>query len=251
VFPGLTPRHDPPRLAVIVAHPDDETFGCGSVLLAAAAAGWRTTVVCATRGEAGEPAEGTDLSSRTLGEMREQELREAAELLGVAEVRLLGFQDSGMEGVPTTDTLVGAPYADVLDTVRGVLGEVDPDAVVTLDAGDGHRDHFRIRDATVDVAGERGTPVYLQCLARSLMSRWAEHMAVVKPDLAHLREADLGTHDDEITLALDSSAHLPTRERAIARHRSQTSPFEGLPDDLRVAFLTRDYLRLVDTPGPR
>lgn len=44
---------------------------------------------------------------------------------------------------------------------------------------------------------------------------------------------------------LDTSGHLPRREAAIAAHRSQTSPFEGLPDDLRRAFLGRDHLTRV------
>ena len=52
-----------PRLLVVVAHPDDETFGTGSVLLHAAASGWATTVVCATRGEAGEVVEGSGVDA--------------------------------------------------------------------------------------------------------------------------------------------------------------------------------------------
>src|SRR5690242_4937705 len=60
------------RLQVVVAHPDDETFGCGSLLLHAAAKGATTSVVCATRGEAGEGA------ADDLGAVRERELREAA-----------------------------------------------------------------------------------------------------------------------------------------------------------------------------
>ena len=47
-----------PRLLVVVAHPDDEAFGCGSVLAHATRRGLRSTVVCATRGELGEPAPG-------------------------------------------------------------------------------------------------------------------------------------------------------------------------------------------------
>lgn len=38
------------------------------------------------------------------------------------------------------------------------------------------------------------------------------------------------------------------RERAIAVHASQTSPFHGLPDDLRRAFLATDYAQRVLPP---
>jgi N-acetyl-1-D-myo-inositol-2-amino-2-deoxy-alpha-D-glucopyranoside deacetylase len=41
------------RVQVVVAHPDDETFGTGAVLLHTKAAGATTAVRCATRGEAG------------------------------------------------------------------------------------------------------------------------------------------------------------------------------------------------------
>jgi N-acetyl-1-D-myo-inositol-2-amino-2-deoxy-alpha-D-glucopyranoside deacetylase len=81
------------------------------------------------------------------------------------------------------------------------------------------------------------------------MRRWAEHMAQTRPDLAHLRHADLGTPDESITLVLDSSAHLGIRERAIAAHATQTSPFHGLPEELRRAFLTREHLVEVAGPG--
>lgn len=246
MFPGVTTRHTPPQLMLVVAHPDDETFGCGSLLLAAAAAGWRTSVVCATRGEAGEARPGTDLGGRPLGEVREAELHVAAGLLGVSEVTLLGFGDSGMDGDPAPGTLAAAPLGTVVDAVRRRVAEADPDVVVTLDAGDGHRDHAVIRDAAVLVGGERGLPVYLQCLPRSLMQRWAVHMAAVQPDLAYLAQADLGTPDDQVTLVLDTTDVLEARERAIAAHRSQTSPFEALPDDLRHAFLTREHLLAVD-----
>src|SRR5690349_9739463 len=93
----------PPRLQLVVAHPDDETFGCGSLLLHAVAAGARTSVVCATRGEAGEG------DTADLGAVRERELREAARLLGVGRVDLLGFADSGMSGEAVPGSLVGAP----------------------------------------------------------------------------------------------------------------------------------------------
>jgi N-acetyl-1-D-myo-inositol-2-amino-2-deoxy-alpha-D-glucopyranoside deacetylase len=70
-------------------------------------------------------------------------------------------------------------------------------------------------------------------------------MATVQPDLAYLTQTDLGTPDEQITVVLDTGAFLEARSRAIAAHASQTSPFEGLPDDLRRAFLGREYLLAV------
>ncbi|HET8588414.1 MAG TPA: PIG-L deacetylase family protein [Nakamurella sp.] len=231
----------PARLQVVVAHPDDETFGCGSLLLHAAGQGAMTAVCCATRGEQG--GDGDDL-----GSIREGELRHAAEVLRVGRVDLLGFRDSGMSGPAGPDSLVGAPFQVVVDAVATAIARVAPDVVVTLDASDGHRDHVRIRDATIQAATSAGvTRLYLACLPRSLMRRWVAHMREQRPDIEHL-DADtdaLGTPDELLSTVIDAADHLPARERAIAVHSSQTSPFEGLPDDLRRAFLADVHLRQV------
>ncbi|HEV2071149.1 MAG TPA: PIG-L family deacetylase, partial [Acidimicrobiales bacterium] len=94
------------RLLVVVAHPDDETFGCGSLIADAALGGAEVTVCCATRGEAGELAAGCDVPSGSLGGWREQELRDAARVLGVSDVVLLDFVDSGVDGEPAPESLV-------------------------------------------------------------------------------------------------------------------------------------------------
>ena len=154
------------KLLVVVAHPDDESFGCGSVLARAAQAGHRTTVLCATRGEAGE----SQLDVDDLAAVREAELRAAAAVLGVAEVRLLDHLDSGMAGDPPAGSLVAADPDAVATEVRAVIDDLRPDVVVTLDASDGHRDHVAIRDATlaaVDAADHPPAATYTWCLARS------------------------------------------------------------------------------------
>ncbi|WP_222271920.1 PIG-L deacetylase family protein [Modestobacter marinus] len=235
-----------PRLQVVVAHPDDETFGCGSMLLHAAGAGAETAVVCATRGEEGGDVDG-------LGAVRERELREAAGLLRVSRVDLLDFADSGMSGEAPAGSLVSAPFEDVVAAVAGAVAAFRPDVLVTLDASDSHRDHVRIRDAALAAAETVGVPrVYLSCILRSLMRRWVDHVKVARPDMEHLNAdvAGLGTPDEEITTVIDVAAHLPVREKAIALHASQTSPFEGLPEELRRAFLATDHLRRVVPPWP-
>lgn len=227
------------RLLVTVAHPDDESFGCGSVLARAADDGYETHVVCATRGEAGA----SDLDD--LGAVREAELHAAAAVLGVTGVRLLGHRDSGMDGEPEPGTLAAADPAALTAELRAVVDELRPDVVVTLDGSDGHRDHAAIRDATIAATAHTGTSVYLHCLARSSMRRWAERMREVGGGDAYLAMAELGTPDEEITTTIDVSRHLDTRWRAIRAHASQPSPFDDLPPDLQHEFLATDRLRLV------
>ena len=246
LFPVLRTRSGPPavpRVQVVVAHPDDETFGCGSLLLHARSLGMETAVVCATPGDAGEWPDDLALPAGGIAEQRERELREAAAVLGVGTVDVLGFGDSGMAGVPASTTLVGASSRDVADAVRASILAFDPDVLVTLDASDGHRDHARVRDVTRGIGAELGVPVYLLCLARRLMRQWAELLAARDPGSDYLALGELGTPDEDIDLVVDTQAHYERREAAIQLHRSQTSPFEGLPPDLRREWLTVEHLR--------
>jgi LmbE family N-acetylglucosaminyl deacetylase len=229
------------RLLVVVAHPDDESFGCGSVLAAASAVGDETVVLCATRGEAGESRIRTD----DLAGLREAELREAARILGVGTVLVLDHADSDLGGEPAAGTLAATPPSTIEAEVRMVIVDMRPDVVVTLDASDGHRDHAIVRDATlaaVDTAEHIPSATYLWCLARSSMAKWVQH---VHGHEAYLAMDELGTPDDEITTVLDVSAHLATRWAAIRAHASQASPYEDLPEDLQYEFLAFDRLRLV------
>ena len=232
------PTPGAPTLMVVVAHPDDEAFGCGSVLAHATAHGWRSAVVCATRGELGEPAPGSGLTSEQLPAVRERELREACRLLGVGRVDLLGYRDSGVDGEPAPGSLAAADPARVRDRVAALLDDVRPDVVVTLDAGDGHRDHAAVRDATLaalERVARRPPRTYLSCLARSLMSELTGLTAV-------------GTPDDEITTLVDVAGVLDRRREAIRAHASQVPPFDAMDPGLRHRFLAVDRLRRVDPP---
>jgi LmbE family N-acetylglucosaminyl deacetylase len=233
------------RLQVVVAHPDDETFGCGSILLHARSAGAVTAVCCATRGEAGEVTSGVEVPAGGVGELRAGELRAAAELLGVQRVDLLDLIDSGMSGDVGAETLVGADASIVRERITHAVDAFGPDVIITLDGSDGHRDHARVRDVTVEVAAERGVPVYLHCLPRTVMQQWAEHMTREHSDSAYLALGELGTPEEQVTHVVDTSEFWQQRWAAVRAHRSQTSPFEGLPDDLARAFLCREHLSAV------
>lgn len=236
------------RLLVVVAHPDDETFGCGSLLAHAAARGVPTVVACATRGEAGSPTPGRGLDNADMAVVREAELREAAEMLGVKRVELFDWVDSGMDGEPVAGSLVAAPVEDVAAVIGSVIDEVRPTVVVTLDASDGHRDHAHIRDATLRATefSQWNPPrVYLHCLPQQLMRKWVDALAKEQPDSQHLELGDLGTPEDKITTVIDTTRFLDLREKAIAVHHSQTSPYEVMPAELRREFLTAERLQRI------
>ncbi|MFD2094250.1 PIG-L deacetylase family protein [Blastococcus deserti] len=242
------------RWLVAVAHPDDESFGCGSTIAHAAARGAEVTVACATRGEAGEPAPGSP--DGDLGTVREGELRRAAARLGVGRVELLGYRDSGFDGDPPAGSLCAASVPEVADVLRRLVRELRPDVLLVLDGSDGHRDHLHVgaaaRAALQGMDG--GAPLLVEhCLPNSLLRRWLQEMRSLRPDTAYhaLDPATLGRDDADITDVLDTAGVLDRREAAMAEHRSQASPFDGLSPDLRRAFLVRDHLARVDVPGDR
>lgn len=245
---------DAERMLVVVAHPDDESFGCGSLLARASAHGVRTTVCCATRGEAGTSELADD--RHALAVIRERELHTAADLLGVERVVLFDWEDSDMDGPADAGTLVSASLDEVSSAIASVIEDIRPHLVVTLDASDGHRDHVHVRDATVRAVDEAAWSVprlYLWCLARSLMEAWVDHLRRLDPTSDYLELGQLGTPDAEITTILDAAEYYECRWEAIRTHASQTSPYEALPTDLQEAFLATDRLKRLRpswTDGP-
>src|SRR5256885_17028338 len=101
------------RLLGVFAHPDDEgTMSAAS--LQYSTLGVETGLVCATRGEVGEIADPALATPENLGQVREEEMRLAAEVLGVRNLWFLDYRDSGMAGAPAeeeTPALVCAPAA--------------------------------------------------------------------------------------------------------------------------------------------
>jgi LmbE family N-acetylglucosaminyl deacetylase len=229
------------RLLVTVAHPDDETFGCGSIIATAVAAGATVTVLCATLGDRGGSHLG--LTPPQLARQRLRELHLAADVLGVDEVITLAYGDSDFGGDLPAGSLCAADEQTVIADVRAVVESVRPDVVVTLDGCDGHRDHVRMRDAT-RAACHDGIVLYETTLPNRLMRRWLDEQRVTNPDAAYhsIDPSVFGRPDHEVTHVVDVRAVLATRELAIAMHVSQSSPFDGLSAELREAFLATDHL---------
>src|SRR5204862_5565169 len=90
-------------IMIVHAHPDDEAISTGGTLARYSAEGIRTVLVTATLGEEGEivvPEMNTPEVKARLAEVRREELNQAVAILGVSDLAILGYRDSGMAGTP-------------------------------------------------------------------------------------------------------------------------------------------------------
>lgn len=151
------------KLMTVMAHPDDETFGMGGTLALYADRGVEVHLVCATNGDAGTVSPEFMQGYSEIAELRQDELRCAAEALGVAEVYFLGYRDSGMIGTADNqhpDSLAQADKERVTGQIVELLRQVRPQVVVTHDptGGYGHPDHIAVHQTTLAAFHAAGQP---------------------------------------------------------------------------------------------
>lgn len=110
----------PQKVLVILAHPDDPEFFCGATLARWAANGHTIHYCLLTCGDKGAP--NGEIHPAELCSERVVEQRAAADVIGVQQVRFLGYPD----GYLTADL-------DVRRDVVRVIREEKPDVLMTCD----------------------------------------------------------------------------------------------------------------------
>lgn len=266
-------------LLAVLAHPDDETFGTGGTLAHYAHNGTQVYLVCATRGEVGEMDPKYMRGFNSIAERREDELRCAAEKLGLTAVYFLNYRDSGMPGSPDNthpDALAFQPQDKVAADVLRYIQLLKPQVVITFDPIGGYRhpDHIAIHKATVQAFEQaikaqadsdgtvpfRPSRLYYQTIPRAflrivvkilpLFGKNPRQFGTNKDiDLVSIAEVDFPVHA-EVNFA--SVAQI--REEASACHASQggASPSGGgLLGRLRRWLLAKEqYMLAFPTPRP-
>lgn len=260
-------------LLAIFAHPDDETFGVGGTMAHHAGRGTPVTMVCATRGEVGEISEGSDATPETLGQYREQELRDAMAILGVSDVRFLEYRDSGMHGTPENEdprAFVNAPTDAVIESLVRIIRERQPDVIVTWDesGGYGHPDHIATHHhATAACAAAVDASRFVSAgdpWATPRLFYVALPMAEFEKIMEEMREAGSDTpnvvEDDERMASLprvepncivDVLPYFERKLEAMLTHKTQISdmdPFMRLPLETRRRFFGREYFHRAHPP---
>jgi N-acetyl-1-D-myo-inositol-2-amino-2-deoxy-alpha-D-glucopyranoside deacetylase len=259
-----------PLLAVF-AHPDDETFSAAGAMAAAAERGVPVTVISATRGEAGESAiPGLDDPDR-LGVVRERELREAMGQIGVSDVRLLDYRDSGMAGSPSAEdprAFIRAPAEIVAAELASQVRSARPQAILTFGPEGlyGHPDHLHIHHIVlraIQVAADPShtdgptsepwqTPaLYFAAFPREDMLALFDRPHSPLRSLPAGARANVGTPRAQITHRIDIRPWAERKRAAIASHRTQTAeggPLSGVPPEAREWQLMDEYFVRLPLP---
>lgn len=167
-------------VVAVVAHPDDESFGLGAVLASLTDRGVPAAVLCFTRGEASTLRDGPG----DLAVVRAAELRQAADVLGIADVVLLDYPDGGLAKVDL-DELVGHVASMVARHRSSHLLVFDVDGIT------GHPDHVRATEAALAAADAAGLAVLAwvlpQRIAARLNAEFGTAFAGREPRAVHVR----------------------------------------------------------------
>lgn len=233
------------RLMTVFPHPDDETLSMGSVIALYAAQGFDIDIVCLTKGERGWPGpKEKNPGLSTLGEIRTQELEQAASTMGVKGVNFLGYLDGDVDK---------ADPAEISARIASEIRRVKPQVIVTFgpDGIYGHPDHIAtsqfthmavVRAANPNDPALKGHEAHLiNKLYYSVESN--EIVEIINNEVGGIQfEVDgvqrylTGWPSWMITTRINARDHIETAWKAILCHKTQLPGFSGLlnlPEDKR------------------
>ena len=112
------------HVLVVFPHPDDEAYAAGGTIRLLTDQGVPVTYACGTLGQMGRNMGKNVFANReTIPNIREKELKDACEAMGIKDLRMLGFHDKTLE------------FEDVdfvADKIEAIIQEVNPSRIITF-----------------------------------------------------------------------------------------------------------------------
>ena len=224
------------KLLAVLAHPDDESFGIGSTLAKYASEGVETYLLCATRGERGRYGEAEESPGMDIvGKAREEELYNAANILGIMEVNFLDYVDGDLDK---------APHKQAIDKIAGHIRRIKPDVIITFDSEGayGHPDHIAISQfttAAVMVAASQNhsefsgpahqtSKLYYMAWTKAKWDAFTKAFKILQSKVDDEIRVASPWNDWAITTKLDTSAFWKQAWDAIRCHKTQLAIYKNL-----------------------
>lgn len=199
-----------PTAFVILAHPDDESFGPGGTV-ALLSQTHDVYLFCATKGEAGE--DHSEKNELSLPEKRAAELRQASALLGVREVYFLGYEDGHLSN---------SVYHEIAGKITPYIHSLKPDRIITYEPRgiSGHLDHVAMSliSSFLYVKNDCIRELHYMCLDEKQRRSGDDYFIYFPP----------GYPDNQISKRVDISSVLNKKIAAIKCHVSQMKDVEAM-----------------------
>ena len=235
-------KTNPLRLMGILAHPDDESLGCGGVFARYAAEGVETYLVTATRGERGRyhgvpPGDAGHPGAEALSRIRAAELEAAAAILGIREVSPLDYPDGDLDR---------ADPRQAIDRIAAHLRRIRPQVVLTFapEGGYGHPDHIAISQFASAAVVSAANPAHAgeaaalppHAVSKLYQMAWPEakvaaYREAFKRLISTVDGVERETHpwpEWSITTVIETRKYWPVVWRAVSCHESQVGAYERL-----------------------
>jgi LmbE family N-acetylglucosaminyl deacetylase len=197
-----------------MAHPDDESMGCGGLILRHTRASIPTHLICATYGEGGWMGKPLGAKEKDLAHIRVTELEAAADALALTGVELWDYADGGVKD---------ADQQEITQRIWEEITKLRPRAVVGWgpDGGYGHPDHIAMgacTDTAVSAMAEGDRPaLYHLAVDAQLADFYRDAMRLAPQDGA----MQLISQDNvDVVFDLDTD-EVMMKLRAIDCHKSQ------------------------------
>ena len=205
------------NVLVIVAHPDDAEFMAGGTIAKFAAEGKTINYVLCTNGNKGSAD--PEMTPDRLVVIRETEQRGACDVLGVKEIRFLGYEDGALRN--TLELRM-----DIAREIR----RFQPDLIIcqSLHRPMGgrflsHSDHRAAGDTAMDAIypSSRDYHAFPQLIAEGFMPHKTLQVLVGMG----------GT--DQANIWIDTSEVIETKINALRQHKSQIQDMEAMAERIR------------------
>jgi LmbE family N-acetylglucosaminyl deacetylase len=257
-------------LMAVHAHPDDEASSTGGVLALSSDQGIRTVVVTCTNGEFGDAPGGVKPGEnghdeQAVAQLRLAELRQSCKILGVSDLEVLGYHDSGMPDWDYKDrpeAFCNVPLADVAARIGALIEAYRPQVVITYDDNGmyQHPDHVHASRAAQAAVAATGIPakLYLSSLRGSDFQKVWEALREQGIEVPAGREVTpemrqkMAEDELRITTTVDIGPVLERKRDALFAHASQIreSWFSKIPPEIAAAAFGREnFIRASDTTG--
>ena len=238
------------HVAAIFAHPDDEAFTIGGVLSAFTDRGATVTLICATRGEEGEIAHPSLATPDNLATVREQELSDAAAILGITDIRFLDFRDSGMFGTDSNehpDAFIRQSVEEVARKLADILVDLHPDILFTFSEEGAylHPDHVHIHESVVALSRlqpELVPHLYFSSFPREFFLELANQDHGAFAGMTEERRNRMGQPMSAFTAVINVEPFIDRKISAFAAHKTQ-QPKEGERDFIESEEARRQFAR--------